>query len=130
MAITITPENTPTEENTPKSLIARINHPDRVAVETTAEHCTFWYEARIVRDDNPDTSYLDQTDQADGIDFSARKRQYKRGKFYFCGVIVKQYQEEEEVRSCSLWGIESDSGADYFRNVANELIAELHQESI
>lgn len=79
-----------------------------------------YYIARVVEDDNPDTSYLDQEG------WERRKRAYKRDDFAFCGVIVTAYDDDDrETGSASLWGIESDSGREYFCQVANELIEEV-----
>lgn len=45
---------------------------------------------------------------------------YAHGEWTMIGIIVKVFREGIELGSASLWGIESDSGADYF----NELVTE------
>lgn len=76
----------------------------------------------VVPDPDPDTSYLDQEEWED------RKREYQRGDFGFVGVraavnvpihvgttIIIQRME-----SPGLWGIEDDSGDDYFDDVFHD----------
>lgn len=95
----------------------------RLSINLTTETATvdgIYLVARIVDDSDPDTSYLDQDD------FSDRLTQYERGDFDYRGVVVAAYDEDDnEITAASLWGIESDSGAEYFREVANELAAEV-----
>lgn len=76
----------------------------------------------IVDDDSPDTSYLDQDD------FAERKEEYIEGDFSFVGVRARAeirvpYGRDFIVTTISspgLWGIESDSGQDYFNSVFQE----------
>jgi hypothetical protein len=89
-----------------------------LSTETTYKEDRY-FVAQVLVDDNPDTSYLDQKE------FSARRKAYKRGDFYYCGVVVREFDDDDqEVGRASLWGIESDSGS-YFAEVANELVTEL-----
>ena len=83
-----------------------------------------WVE--IVSDNDPDTSYLYQHDP----DFSERREAYERGDFHFVGVQACAeirfktpqggYQGGPIVRSPGRWGIESDSGEDYFTEIGEE----------
>lgn len=75
---------------------------------------------RVVDDESPDPSYLEQEG------FEDRRSAYERGDFGYCGVIV-----ERACGSCgkpevigSLWGIESDSGEEYFSQTALEIYKE------
>jgi hypothetical protein len=78
----------------------------------------FTLHLKIVADPDADTSYLDQDDFAD------RKDQYERDQFSFEGAIVTVYRAGVELAFDSLWGIESDSGRDYFVSVADGLADE------
>jgi hypothetical protein len=68
----------------------------------------------VVADEDPDTSYLDQPE------FEDRKKAYERGDFNFVGVRAVAEVEIggviQEITSGGLWGIESDSGEEYFRD--------------
>ena len=87
----------------------------------------------VVPDEEPDTSYLYQ----DEPDFSERRAEYERGDFGFVGVrAVAEITFENDqhpggwihgpkIVSPGLWGIESDSGEDYFRNIGEEEAFEL-----
>jgi hypothetical protein len=81
-------------------------------------------------DQDPDTSYLEQ----DG--FEDRLDQFKRDVFTFVGVradaevCISDCRQNgnsliQEISSGGLWGIESDSGADYFAEVEQEQLQEL-----
>jgi len=74
----------------------------------------------VLPDEDPDTSYLDQDDP----DFSDRREAYLRGDFGFVGVRAEAKVAIESVvqtlTSGGLWGIESDSGDDYIREIAGE----------
>jgi len=79
----------------------------------------FYLIATIVDDQSPDTSYLDQEDWAD------RKEAYLRDDFSFVGIVVTAYDDDDqEVGSTSLWGIETDSEPSYFAEMANEIAGE------
>jgi len=75
-----------------------------------------------IPDDDPDTSYLDQEG------FEDRKKSYEQGCFNFCGVRAKIRLEIpngeskilQSIESPGLWGIEDDSGEDYFNEVFEE----------
>lgn len=84
----------------------------------------------------PDISWLDQTDDQMGEGFEEhaheRKEGYRRGDWYMLSVVAKatitgeingRELTREEFNACG--GIESDSGSDYLREMADELKAEL-----
>jgi len=90
---------------------------------------------RVEADDTPDTSYLDQPEFAD------RLAEYRRDEFHFVGVrLVAEIAIpdgegwiRQDIVTPGVWGIESDSGEDYFRDVAEdeaetlrEMLKELH----
>src|SRR5947207_1836146 len=76
----------------------------------------------IVEDENPDASYLEQDD------WEERLAQYRAGDFHFVGVravaeIQVPYGPDfivTKLESPGLWGIERDSGEDYFEEVFQE----------
>lgn len=74
----------------------------------------------VAPDSDPDASYLYQPE------FEERFREYEAGHFSFVGVrvCVRVHNTETGVTSTTktagLWGIESDSGDDYFREVATD----------
>lgn len=69
---------------------------------------------RVIPDEDPDTSYLEQDE------FDDRLKAYKRGEFNFVGVRAEAQVEiggiTQTITSAGLWGIEDDSGDDYLRN--------------
>jgi hypothetical protein len=75
----------------------------------------------IVGDDDPDISYLQQPE------FKERLAAYDAGEFYLVGVravAVIRYEREHDMRggiaelaTGGVWGIEDDSGRDYFDEV-------------
>jgi hypothetical protein len=77
---------------------------------------------QLVPDDCPDTSYLEQEG------FEDRLEQYRQGAFDYVGVraaveLPIPYGKDRiliKVESPGLWGIESDSGKDYFNSVFQE----------
>lgn len=81
----------------------------------------------VVNDDSPDTSYLEQEG------FEDRRAEYEAGAFGFFGiraavVIPVPYGADHidaTIRSPGLWGIESDCGDDYIREVFEEQCAVL-----
>ncbi len=83
------------------------------------------FDRQLVPDDCPDTSYLEQEG------FEDRLEQYRRGDFYYIGVraaveVPIPYGKDRiltRIASPGLWGIESDSGEDYFQSVFEEEIA-------
>ena len=87
------------------------------------------FKRTIVNDDNADFSWLDQTDDemGDGFEEYARERKeaWERGEWSMVGIIVTAHAGDQEIGSASLWGIESDSGDDYFNEIEQELKAEL-----
>jgi hypothetical protein len=80
------------------------------------------FQRHIIPDDSPDASYLDQEG------FEQRKAQYERGEFHFIGVRAAvtlripygTHYIETTVESPGLWGIESDSDAEYLSSVFEE----------
>ena len=83
------------------------------------------FRCQIVPDDCPDASYLEQEGFAD------RLEQYRQGAFDFVGVraaieLPIPFGKDRIltwIESPGLWGIESDSGEDYFDSVFQEEIA-------
>jgi hypothetical protein len=82
------------------------------------------FRRELIPDECPDTSYLEQEGWED------RLTAYRRDEFGFIGVraIVelkipsKQggYWNTQKISSPGLWGIETDSGEDYFDEVFRE----------
>ena len=78
----------------------------------------------IIPDEHPDASYLEQEDMG----FEYRLAAYRRGEFGFVGVraraeIRTPYGQDwivAHISSPGLWGIEDDSGEDYFNEVYEE----------
>lgn len=69
---------------------------------------------RVIPDENPDPSYLEQEG------FEDRLKEYRRGDFNFVGVRAEADVEmggvNQKLTSGGLWGIEDDSGDEYLRN--------------
>ncbi len=79
----------------------------------------------VLPDEDPDTSFLDQDE------FEDRKEAFARGDFSFVGVKA---QAEivvdgivQQIVSGGLWGIESDAGDAYIKEVAGEEYTDLRQ---
>jgi hypothetical protein len=80
------------------------------------------FDRQLVPDDCPDTSYLEQEG------FEDRLEQYRQGDFDYVGVravvaLPIPFGTDQiltKVKSPGLWGIESDSGEDYFDSVFQE----------
>jgi hypothetical protein len=82
------------------------------------------FELQEIPDESPDWSYLEQDE------FEDRLSEFKSGDFYFVGIRAsveikipsKQggYWTIQRISSPGLWGIESDSGSDYFQEVFQE----------
>jgi len=86
------------------------------------------FRMEILSDAIPDASYLYQEG------WEERKAQYERGAFNFVGVravIAIPLPDNDGctttvyITSSGLWGIESDSGEQYFADVFNEECGEL-----
>lgn len=81
------------------------------------------YKWRIIvsPDSDPDTSFLEQEE------FEERLALYRRGDFAFVGVYAEAHDWTTGVtaRSAGLWGIESDSGDDYMREIGIEECGEV-----
>jgi len=77
---------------------------------------------RLVPDDSPDTSYLEQEG------FEDRLQQYRQGHFDYVGLraaveLPIPYGADRilvKVESPGLWGVESDSDEDYLDSVFRE----------
>jgi len=87
------------------------------------------------RDDpDPDTDYLYQ-DADQGYD--KRLREYHQGLWHYVGVIAVAKLHvstasdggwiNQEVSSAGLWGVESDSDGDHFKQIAQDEIEQLHE---
>jgi len=79
----------------------------------------------VLPDEDPDTSFLDQDE------FEDRKVAYERGDFSFVGIrseaeIVVDGITQTIV-SGGLWGVESDSGDEYVKEVANDEYGDLRR---
>lgn len=76
-----------------------------------------------IPDEDPDTSYLEQEG------FEDRLESYRRGDFYFLGIVAKTQIAVcgtiQTLQSGGLWGIESDSDESYLQEIEREQIAEL-----
>lgn len=78
------------------------------------------FDRQTVADDCPDMSYLEQD--------AKRREQYRQGEFDYIGVraaveLPIPYGKDRiitRIESPGLWGIESDSGEDYFDSVFQE----------
>lgn len=89
---------------------------------STVQLCRTVAEVRrhVVVDEFADLSWLDQSDaeMGEGFELHARERRaaFDRGDLWMVGVFVTLHdgQGREVARSAGLWGIESDSGDDYF----------------
>lgn len=97
-------------------------------------------ELRMEDDYDADTSWLDQADAEMGEGFEAdaaeRKLRIEQGLLGFVGIQAVAYLDSDsaedyaflhtdEIHSGGLWGIESDSGADYFDEIGMDAVAEL-----
>lgn len=71
-----------------------------------------------------DLSWLDQTDEEMGEGFeehaTERKEAFNGGEWFMVGIYAEALTDDGQVvdRSPGLWNIESDSGDDYFDQVA------------
>lgn len=100
---------------------------------TTTTHRIESIEVRRQDDYDADLSYLDQTDAQMGEGFEAyaaqRKAAYWANDWGIVGVdaraIVCVGGVRQEITSGGLWGIESDSGEDYFTEIESEQLDEL-----
>jgi hypothetical protein len=79
----------------------------------------------ILPDEDPDPSYLYQ----EGLGFEDRKEAYERGEFGYVGVRAEVRLlvngTIQEISSPGLWGVESDSGEDYLRDIGKDESATL-----
>lgn len=89
---------------------------------------------QVVPDEIVDLSWLDQTPAqlgsiADAVLNLRRKRAYENGDWEMCGVrlaadvVIEHAGRTDEVLTLTtpgVWGIESDSGEEYFRETATD----------
>ena len=86
-----------------------------------------FFTKSVIDDENPETSYLYQT-KKDGVDFSERLAEYKRGDFSFVGIRASVcldiphggYTIIQVVESPGVWGVESDSDSDYITSLYDD----------
>lgn len=79
----------------------------------------------VLHDEDPDLSYLDQDD------FEDRRDAFERGDFSFVGVRAEAEVAiggiMQTLTSGGLWGTESDSGDEYFLEIADQEWHELRK---
>lgn len=92
------------------------------------------FDRQVIPETSPDASYLEQEG------FEDRLAEYRRGDFHFVGVRAaielqipnrNQGYYIQRLESPGLWGIESDSGEDYFNEVFIEekaILADMLEE--
>lgn len=98
------------------------------------------FKLEIVPDDSPDVSYLEQdcmNEPSPGMqDGGAGRRRlaaYHAGDWHMVGVravaVVTvghyKYSKQYTLKSAGLWGVESDSGAEYFDEIFREECASM-----
>src|SRR5208337_2611859 len=95
--------------------------PKRVVVEAARKRRSPELQAirvLVLPDENPDVSFLDQDD------FEDRKKEYARGEFSFVGVRAEAEIVVDGILqtivSGGLWGIESDAGDEYIKEVGGD----------
>jgi hypothetical protein len=74
-------------------------------------------KVKRMEDVDVDSSYLEQEG------FEDRLAQYRRGDFGFIGVVVTVERGGIKMGCDSLWGIEDDSGEEYFESVEAACVA-------
>lgn len=81
----------------------------------------------VLPDEDPDTSYMDPDDP----EWKDRHDAYQRGDFTFVGVRAEAEVAIggiiQTLTSGGLWGTESDSGDDYFKEIADQEWHELRK---
>jgi len=79
----------------------------------------------VLPDEDPDTSFLDQDE------FEDRKEAFRRGDFSFVGVRAEAEITvdgiSQTIVSGGLWGVESDAGDEYIKEVAGEEYTDLRR---
>ena len=79
----------------------------------------------VLPDEDPDTSFLDQDE------FEDRKEAFQRGDFSFVGVRAEAEITVDGITqtivSGGLWGIESDAGDEYIKEVGGEEYTDLRR---
>jgi hypothetical protein len=100
----------------------------RVVVEATRKRRSpklHAIQVIVMPDDDPDISFLDQDE------FEDRKEAYRRGDFSFVGVRAEAEVVVDgivqNITSGGLWGVESDSGDEYIKEIAGEEYNDLRQ---
>jgi hypothetical protein len=86
----------------------------------------------VLPDEEPDLSFWDQTvDPDEQNDYEERKEAYRRGDFSFVGVRAEAEITVDGILqtivSGGLWGIESDSGDEYIKEVGGEEYTDLRR---
>lgn len=115
------------------------------ALTATIESVRF----RMMTDGDPDLSYLEQdyadvakTDPAEAAKYRAQDAQrlqdYRDGYWHTVGIYAEAklrfatpqggWLNGPEVRTGGIWGIESDSGDDYFEEIGQDELEELRAE--
>jgi len=84
-------------------------------------------EMEKVPDEDPDTSYLEQEE------FKDRLAAYQRDEFSFLGIratvdVTMPSGTIQTLTSPGIWGIETDSGDDYFQDVFEEERSQLIED--
>ena len=106
---------------TPKRVVVEAERRKRSAVELDS------ILVLVLPDDDPDTSFLDQGDPED----QDRKEAYRRGDFSFVGVRAEAKiivdGISQTITSGGLWGVESDAGDAYIKEVAGEEYVDLRR---
>jgi hypothetical protein len=88
-------------------------------------------EVREHIDDDADLSFLQQEpDDADHERYMRERLEaYNRGDWHMVGIDARAFvvvdHVRQEITSGGLWGIESDSDADYLREIAGEELSSL-----
>ncbi len=89
----------------------------------------FLVSVSVEDDDDPDLSWLDQSDSVMGEGFQAQATERKDSfgiDWSMIGIVVKvkDLDEPHNEGRDALWGVESDSGEEYLRSVTLECIRE------
>lgn len=83
--------------------------------------------AEIKPDYDADASYLEQEG------FEDRLAAYRRNEYDYCGIVARVLLDVDgrdvEIGQCSVWGIESDSDAEYLEETAREMATEAIEEA-
>jgi hypothetical protein len=81
-------------------------------------------------DEDPDLSYLDQTDEEMGKGYEAfakeRKEGFLRGDWEMVGIVcdINIDDGRTDIIRSSIWGVESDSEPDHVRALGREMLSD------